>query len=491
MSEMDVSTEGNDPSEDHQEVPTPPAVECNDSNVTAEKVSPKDGANLTDNFDLLADFDLLGEKYNELCVLNEEIMNLMLLETEMNPADLDAETFAADEYNKKFKRINIIFKSKSNNREESDNSSSVQSISKRKFKLPLLELKKFGGEIKDWLPFWVKDNPKIYSLKKPMHTAAGLFAGSQSSSNCAFCNEKNHESKNCKLALNLDLQEKTTLLAKKKCCYRCFKTGHMVRQCTNKIKCSQCQRRHYNVMCPELKPVVSTGSDKLVDKAVENSNGKFNTLANPTCSADVLLQTLVVYLYGNDGSFPVRALIDTGSQKSYITKEAVSKMSYEPIRAEDMIHNLFGGVESKQKHHLYKVYASSFQKDYHCSFEAYDQEKICIDIPTAISGPWTKEIEKKGIFLSDKEACLDYSASSVHLLIGADIAGATLNHLLDGAPDCYKMTAQHLQKSMYVDNCVASVKSEADLTKFINESREIMALGKFELRGWQHNSLSP
>ncbi|GIY68439.1 hypothetical protein CEXT_534331 [Caerostris extrusa] len=41
---------------------------------------------------------------------------------------------------------------------------------------------------------------------------------------------------------------------------------------------------------------------------------------------------------------------------------------------------------------------------------------------------------------------------------------------------------------MYVDNCVASVKSEADLTKFINESREIMALGKFELRGWQHNS---
>ncbi|GIY50192.1 hypothetical protein CEXT_448981 [Caerostris extrusa] len=63
----------------------------------------EDGANLTDNFDLLADFDLLGEKYNELCVLNNEIMNLMLLETETNTADLDAETFAADEYNKKFK----------------------------------------------------------------------------------------------------------------------------------------------------------------------------------------------------------------------------------------------------------------------------------------------------------------------------------------------------------------------------------------------------
>ncbi|XP_055928220.1 uncharacterized protein LOC129959422 [Argiope bruennichi] len=68
------------------------------------------------------------------------------------------------------------------------------------------------------------------------------------------------------------------------------------------------------------------------------------------------------------------------------------------------------------------------------------------------------------------------------------LLGATLNHLLDGAPDCYKMTAQHLQKYMYVDNCVASVKSEADLTQFINESTKIMALGKFDLRGWQHNS---
>ncbi|GIY14969.1 DUF1758 domain-containing protein [Caerostris extrusa] len=497
----------------------------------------EDGANLTDNFDLLADFDLLGEN-------------------------------------------------KSNNREESDDSSSVLSISKRKFKLPLLELKRFGGEIKDWLPFWgqfskidsdpnideadklqyliqatlpstraredqkvklptlydrietqlraleslgvttekyaamlfplvesclseevlrawqrnnsyndkkeesrlenlmqflknevegeerinlamkgfsVKDNPKIYSLKKPMHTAVGLFAGSQSSTNCAFCNEKNHESKNCKLALNLDLQEKQTLLAKKKCCYRCFKTGHM--------------------------QVVSTGSDKLVAKAVENSNEKFHTLANPTCSADVLLQTLVVYLYGNDGNFPVRALIDTGSQKSYITKEAVSKMSYEPIRAEDMIHNLLV-VQRVSRNIIYTKYMQAvFKRTITVLSKLMIKRQYVLIYQERFLDLGLKRLKKKGIFLSDKEACPDDAASSVHLLIGADIAGATLNHLLDGAPDCcYKMTAQHLQKSMYVDNCVASVKSEADLTKFINESREIMALGKFELRGWQHNS---
>ncbi|GIY95769.1 hypothetical protein CEXT_48241 [Caerostris extrusa] len=41
MSEMEVSTEWNGPSEDHPEVPSPPAVESKDVNATAEKVSPE------------------------------------------------------------------------------------------------------------------------------------------------------------------------------------------------------------------------------------------------------------------------------------------------------------------------------------------------------------------------------------------------------------------------------------------------------------------
>ncbi|GIY99705.1 hypothetical protein CEXT_361971 [Caerostris extrusa] len=142
-------------------------------------------------------------------------MNLMLLETETNTADLDAETFAADEYNKKFKRINIIFKSKSN-REESDDSSSVQSISKRKFKLPLLELKSLVVKLKTGCHFGfenevegeerinlamkgfsVKDNPKIYSLKNLCTLLAGLFAGSRALLTVPFATKKNQgKSKN-------------------------------------------------------------------------------------------------------------------------------------------------------------------------------------------------------------------------------------------------------------------------------------------------------
>ncbi|GFY49188.1 hypothetical protein TNIN_285171 [Trichonephila inaurata madagascariensis] len=55
-------------------------------------------------------------------------------------------------------------------------------------------------------------------------------------------------------------------------------------------------------------------------------------------------------------------------------KEATAKMRREPIETEEMIHNLFG---DHQKHCQYRVYVSSFQKDYHYTFEAFDQEKMC------------------------------------------------------------------------------------------------------------------
>ena len=43
-----------------------------------------------------------------------------------------------------------------------------------------------------------------------------------------------------------------------------------------------------------------------------------------------------------------------------------------------------------------------------------------------------------------------------------------------------------LSKSFYVDNCVTSVGSESVLKLFIEQAKEIMARGCFELRGWEH-----
>ncbi|KAF8772035.1 hypothetical protein HNY73_019382 [Argiope bruennichi] len=71
----------------------------------------------------------------------------------------------------------------------------------------------------------------------------------------------------------------------------------------------------------------------------------------------------------------------------------------------------------------YEIFVSDFNKNYHCTFNAFDQEKICAEICQIPTGFWSKELEDNGIHLTDQECLPSCSSSTIHLLIGADIAG--------------------------------------------------------------------
>nr|XP_042912336.1 uncharacterized protein LOC122272567 [Parasteatoda tepidariorum] len=53
----------------------------------------------------------------------------------------------------------------------------------------------------------------------------------------------------------------------------------------------------------------------------------------------------------------------------------------------------------------------------------------------------------------------------------------------------YQDVSETLKSAYYVDNCVASVSSENELQRFVKVSTEIMAKGKFELRGWEYSAV--
>ncbi|KAF8789589.1 hypothetical protein HNY73_007519 [Argiope bruennichi] len=42
---------------------------------------------------------------------------------------------------------------------------------------------------------------------------------------------------------------------------------------------------------------------------------------------------------------------------------------------------------------------------------------------------------------------------------------------------------------MYVDNCVTSVETFEEYLSFQRDSRELLALGNFDLRGWRHSNM--
>ncbi|GFS50860.1 integrase catalytic domain-containing protein [Trichonephila clavipes] len=89
-----------------------------------------------------------------------------------------------------------------------------------------------------------------------------------------------------------------------------------------------------------------------IENSTTASSSSSNVLANQACTSEVLLQTLVVMLQNGNHKSLVKALIDTGSQKSYILKSTAENLGFKYEAEEEFVHSLFGGSKTKIKINL-------------------------------------------------------------------------------------------------------------------------------------------
>ncbi|GFY55892.1 integrase catalytic domain-containing protein [Trichonephila inaurata madagascariensis] len=115
------------------------------------------------------------------------------------------------------------------------------------------------------------------------------------------------------------------------------------------VKCIICNKWHYPVLCSKLplRSGLETESAS-VENSTTASSSSSNVLANQACTSEVLLQTLVVVLQNGNHKSLVRALIDTGSQKSYILKSTAENLGFKYEEEEEFVHSLFGGSKTKR-----------------------------------------------------------------------------------------------------------------------------------------------
>ncbi|GFV60237.1 integrase catalytic domain-containing protein [Trichonephila clavipes] len=130
---------------------------------------------------------------------------------------------------------------------------------------------------------------------------------------CIFCN-KPHNSSESFSARKLPLEEKRKLLVQKHACFRCLKTGHVSRSCKHKVKCLSCDKNHYTIMCADKESATSNDENTVVSSSV---------LSNQSVNETVYLQTLVLRIEHNGKELKVRTILDSGSQKSYISERVI------------------------------------------------------------------------------------------------------------------------------------------------------------------------
>jgi hypothetical protein len=145
----------------------------------------------------------------------------------------------------------------------------------------------------------------------------------------------------------------------------------------------------------------------------------------------VFLQTLKVMLKSDTREVSVLALIDTGSQKSYILKNTAARMGYGALREEEVVHCLFGGVTTEHsKHRCFKIRLGNLDGSFSCNFESLDQSVICGKIQPIGSGTGIEELRKRNTKLTDGGQTVE----PIEVLLGADVAGRLMTRRREVLP---------------------------------------------------------
>ena len=141
---------------------------------------------------------------------------------------------------------------------------------------------------------------------------------------CVFCNLSNHSPAQC-LKVSDPLQRKNHLRSSGRC-FICFSQEHLASQCVSKYLCRKCEGKHHISICT-------------FEKKQDHTSTNFSSNKN-----NVLLQTAFVEVKNLEHSKKdnVHILLDSGSQRTYISERLRKKLGLRTIRKETLKIKVFG-----------------------------------------------------------------------------------------------------------------------------------------------------
>ena len=137
---------------------------------------------------------------------------------------------------------------------------------------------------------------------------------------CIFCDGKLRQAKCSKVKTTT---VRRTILMQKNKCLNCLRSGHTRYQCRSKGRCLNCGLKHHTSICEPRES--HRDSSKQHEKQEEPESNKIvtstmTTLTSTTSHTITLMQTALVTAGGPATRCQARILIDTGSQKTFITQ---------------------------------------------------------------------------------------------------------------------------------------------------------------------------
>ncbi|KAL5500600.1 hypothetical protein EMCRGX_G012191 [Ephydatia muelleri] len=210
---------------------------------------------------------------------------------------------------------------------------------------------------------------------KDRPTATSLL--SSESTCCTYCGRA-HPSSCCRTISSVT--DRKEFLVKSGRCFQCLKKGHLSKDCRSKANCQNCRGRHHTSICYKTSGTSrecnssTPAAGPPTSSAAPASDSARNPTQRPSSSAllmhldpktPVLLQTAKAIVRAPHRQHPsccARIILDTGSQRSYVTNRLKESLSLESEQVEEMLIKTFG-TEKHTKHSCPVVTLSMDTKD--------------------------------------------------------------------------------------------------------------------------------
>ncbi|XP_064465049.1 uncharacterized protein LOC135376466, partial [Ornithodoros turicata] len=198
-----------------------------------------------------------------------------------------------------------------------------------------------------------------------LSSAAALVNTTDQLSDCFFCKSRDHRTTECDTRMSQD--DKLRRLQEAGRCFRCTWPNHVSRKCWRKVKCGKCQGRHAASVCNHRR-----GDEEVIqDRAADGTTQLSLELLNEDYAPTTVLQTTVAWCKGEKEQRKCKVMFDTGSQRSFVTKQIAQTLHCRTVGEETVKVGVFGGQEEER---LYRRVRLKLQSIY--NENEYDLEVL-------------------------------------------------------------------------------------------------------------------
>ena len=240
---------------------------------------------------------------------------------------------------------------------------------------------------------------------------------------CTYC-RGSHPSAQCYVIT--DVQARRELLKSKGKCYNCLRAGHISYQCESTTKFYVCGYRHHISICPRR--AHPSNFPKKNNSSQSPPGLPDSPKSNPTATVfsdteeGILLQTATAPVCNPkrpEKIVSARILFDSGSQKTYISKQLKDALGLSPLKSDRLIIKTFGTAGEMVKTCEEVQVSVQGNRDLNLYLTAHCVPIICAPLQNQRIEVAVREFPHlEGLELAD--SVHDKSELEVDLLVGSD-----------------------------------------------------------------------